>query len=480
MLANMSLIILILLFIGLTITYFFDRHFINVREWELVEQSKKTASILQNDLAGSDMESLRKTASTIALSSETKIRIIDTSGENIMVVDFLEEAGENYISSENVGLRQREIDHVLAGNIITKKIYGPEMNFSLVAVPVSDPVYSGSYPSDEHNNGVLTLSKPLSGISETMGYFSRLFILTALAGLAFAMTVSFFFSRKITSPIKKINQTANEMAQGDFTHNEIASQGSDEMGRLLDSFNYAVREVEKTLDEQRKLEELRRNLIANVSHELRAPLSSMLGFIELIIDGKISVKEQNKYLEIIMDNTLHLSRLVDDLMELSRLESGSLSLIIEKINMCDVIERTVDSIIPEAERRGFDVQLEIADYGIKVMGDENRLYQVFTNLLKNVFDHMADSGKITIKMYKSDGDVITSVTDNGFGIPVEEQPLIWERFYKLDPSRKRGSGGSGLGLSITKQLVEMHGGTVYVENNEGSGCTFTVNLPAAD
>lgn len=479
MLAHMSVVILILLFTGAIITYFIDRHFINIREWELVEQANKTAQILKTDLAKEEPDEVHRRAETISLSLDAKIRVMDHKGETLTVIGPRQENDrEEPVREENVGLRQREVEHVLQGNVITKKIYGPEMNYSLVAVPVNiDENVTSEPATDADNLGVVVLSKPLSGISETMGYFSRLFIYSAIAGLALAAVLSYALSRRITHPIRNINRTAVEMARGDFSHNLVSRGGEDEIGQLVESFNYAVQQVERTVEQQRKLEELRRNLVANVSHELRAPLSSMRGFTELILDGAISGKEQKKYLQVIMDNTLHLSRLVDDLMELSRLESGSLSLNREKVVLKGVMEWSIDSVFPEAGEKNIRIDMDIEDRELSVSGDVNRLHQMFTNLLRNAIEHTPPHEEVKMTAYSRKRSIIVEVTDKGPGIPEEEQPYIWERFYKIDRARSRDSSGAGLGLSITRQLVEMHGGHIEVYNNpEGSGSTFRIRF----
>jgi two-component system sensor histidine kinase ResE len=228
---------------------------------------------------------------------------------------------------------------------------------------------------------------------------------------------------------------------------------------------------------ERKLEHLRREFVGNVSHELRTPLSYLQGYTEALLDGMVEdPEEKKKYLNIILDETLRLRRMVNELLDLSQIESGHLHLKKEKISLKNLIERVVKKLTPLSQKKGIKISTEFEELPL-VMADEDRIEQVMINLIDNAMRYNEGSGEIRIKARKSEGGVIVSVKDNGPGIPEDELPFIWERFYKVDKARTRKTGGTGLGLAIVKNIIEAHGGKVWAKNCAEGGTRFYFSLP---
>lgn len=241
------------------------------------------------------------------------------------------------------------------------------------------------------------------------------------------------------------------------------------------------------ITELRHLETIRKDFVANVSHELRTPLTSIKGYVEALLDGaKDDPEMASRFLDIILKQSDRLNLIIEDLLELSRIESGRISFREEPIDIHGVVERALSTIKPLAEKKGHKVAVSLEEPLPPAIGDEDRLVQVLTNLLDNAVKYTPAGGTITVGARRNpktsaagppDGAVELSVSDTGIGIPESDRPRVFERFYRVDKARSRELGGTGLGLAIVKHIVEGHGGQVWVEANEPKGSRFVVRLP---
>jgi two-component system sensor histidine kinase ResE len=232
--------------------------------------------------------------------------------------------------------------------------------------------------------------------------------------------------------------------------------------------------------EIRRLEQMRRDFVANVSHELRTPMTSIQGFVEALLDGLADDQESHdRYLNVILDETVRLNRLVTDLLDLSRLETGQLSWPMDAISLTPLFRQVVAKFQPQQDKQSLSVTVDVPDGLPPVWGNRDRIQQILINLLGNAVSFTPPGGSITLSAKVVDDMVKVSVSDNGVGILPEEQEKIWGRFYKVDKARTRSFGGTGLGLSIVKQIVDAHGGTVGLESTPSYGSTFHVMLKKA-
>lgn len=232
--------------------------------------------------------------------------------------------------------------------------------------------------------------------------------------------------------------------------------------------------------EIRQLEQMRRDFVANVSHELRTPMTSIQGFVEALLDGLAEDKDsQNRYLHVILDETVRLNRLVSDLLDLSRLETRQVSWPLETVALPPLFELVTGKMQLQLDKQNLSVQIITPENLAPVSGNRDRIQQVLINLLGNAVSFTPPGGRIVLSAEDAGHEVRISVSDNGVGIPPEEQEKIWERFHKVDKARTRRFGGTGLGLSIVKQIVDAHGGTVDLESTPGQGSTFTFTLKKA-
>ncbi|GMA52481.1 sensor histidine kinase ResE [Alicyclobacillus contaminans] len=236
--------------------------------------------------------------------------------------------------------------------------------------------------------------------------------------------------------------------------------------------------VLRDVTEERKLDRLRKDFIANVSHELRTPLSMMQGYAEALQDEFGDNPEQRRELaDIIHDETLRMKRLVNDLLDLAQLESGQFQMNFQHLDLTRTVRKVRRKFQALALEQGVQLVTEIPVHPVWVRGDPDRLEQVFTNLMDNAIRHTGSGGRVAVGMEAAGGSVKVWVADTGSGIPVEDLPYIWERFYKADKARTRGNSGIGLGLAITRHIVLEHRGDIAVESQLGQGTTFTVTLP---
>ncbi|RIV19622.1 HAMP domain-containing protein [Alicyclobacillaceae bacterium I2511] len=236
--------------------------------------------------------------------------------------------------------------------------------------------------------------------------------------------------------------------------------------------------VLRDVTEERKLDRLRKDFLANVSHELRTPLSLMQGYTEALLDEFGDNPQQRFELtQIIHDETMRMKRLVNDLLDLAQLQSGQFQMNFEQIDLTDLTQRIAHKFHALAVEHGLSLSMDILDHPLYICADGDRMEQVYTNLLDNGMRHTQDGGQVRITLNEMDAHVQIRFSDTGSGIPAEDIPYIWERFYKADKSRKRGTAGIGLGLSITRQIVLEHGGDIIVSSKLGVGTTFTVMIP---
>jgi two-component system phosphate regulon sensor histidine kinase PhoR len=232
------------------------------------------------------------------------------------------------------------------------------------------------------------------------------------------------------------------------------------------------------ITELRRLEKIRRDFIANDSHELRTPAASIKGYAETLLEGAINDKENaGDFIQIIYNDSERLAKLVDDLLDLSKIESGAMRLEMGPVNIRQITTRVLRGLKKQAEKKGMDISVDVPDQIPDARGDETRISQVILNLVDNAIKYNREKGKVLITAKELKDDIEVSVEDTGMGIPEEDIPRIFERFYRVDKARSRELGGTGLGLSIVKHIVQAHSGSVRLETELGRGSRFIFTLP---
>jgi two-component system sensor histidine kinase BaeS len=293
------------------------------------------------------------------------------------------------------------------------------------------------------------------------------FLFVGLAICGVALVVSLGLSRVISRPLTDLTAATRAVAAGDLGV-RVPTRYPGEMGELAVAFNQMTSELAHA-------DELRRNMTADVAHELRTPLSVIRGKLEGVLDGIYPATPE--HLEPILDETRLLGHLVEDLHLMALAEAGQLTLEKRPLDVGDLLRDAQVNFSPQAADRGVLLALDLPPGLPQVMADWRRIAQVLGNLVTNALRHTPEGGRVTLSAALVEGGVEVAVTDTGSGIPPEDLSYIFERFWRGEKSRSRAAGGSGLGLAIARQLVELHGGTIGVENALGQGARFRFTLP---
>lgn len=312
------------------------------------------------------------------------------------------------------------------------------------------------------------LHTPVPEVQKIQFSVFRLFMISGGLSIIIAIILVYIFSVKFTRPLKQINQVAKKIAGGEF-NNRLVVNSKDEIGQLADSFNHM-------LDDLQELEQMRRGFIANVSHELRTPMTSIRGFVEGIIDGTIPPEKQQNYLLIVKDETIRLSRLVNDLLDLAKMEAGEVTLNIKPFDINELIRLCVIKLETVITSKNIEIEANFAIENLFVSADRDSIERVIINLLHNAVKFSNENGKIILETVKNKEKVLVSVKDTGIGISENDIKRIFDRFYKTDKSRGKDKTGTGLGLSIAKNIINEHNQEIWVESEIGSGTKFTFTL----
>ena len=306
-------------------------------------------------------------------------------------------------------------------------------------------------------------------------------LMLAAVLLVFATTVAglagFFLAESLITRISEVDQAAQKLARGDLS-TRVSESGSDEMAGLSRAFNQMAEELQSSRQKQEELDGMRRDLIAWVSHDLRTPLTSIRAILEALGDGVVEEPEEvQRYLKNAQGEIRSLSNLIDDLFEMAQMDAGGLNLDIQQNSLGDLISDILESFTELARRNSINLTGSI-DPGVDpVRFDNQRLSRAVSNLVGNALRHTQSGGRISISACRSRSGVEITVDDSGEGIAPGDIQYVFDRFYRSEKSRSRQTGGAGLGLAITKGIIEAHRGSIVVESSPGHGSKFIIKIP---
>ena len=331
------------------------------------------------------------------------------------------------------------------------------------SIIVTTVKYSEKYGDDM----VIFLNTTTSPVTATKNTLQTELVIIVAILLLFALVLSLIMARFISAPITKMSRDAKKLAHGTY---DVGFSGREyrESSELADSLNFAAAELSKT-------DRLQRELIANISHDLRTPLTMISGCAEMMQDIPGEMNKEN--LQVIIDESKRLSSLVNDVMDLSKLGANIEQLSKSRFNLTNTVEAAIERINRMSAAEGYDIDF-ICDSEAIVFADETRILQVVYNLLINAINHTGEDKRVTVKQTVSPEHSFDSIvdTDTGSGSPQEDLPQIWDRYYKVDKVHKRGSMGTGLGLSIVRSILELHAAKYGVDSEIGKGTTFWFEL----
>lgn len=333
----------------------------------------------------------------------------------------------------------------------------------------SSAIFAAKLKNSYGSTLYLCLTSPLSPTNSTTQVLKvQLLIVTVLA-LLIALALSYFIAKKLALPISNITKNASSFANGNYKVT-FSHGGYTEINQLADVLNHAASELEKT-------DVLRRDLVANVSHDLRTPLTIIRSYAEMIKDiSGDNPEKRNEHITVIMNESDHLSSLVTDILDLSKMESGVIKIDSKPFDICDTIIKSVNSFNVFAQKEGYIFNVN-CEGSYSVLGDESRIRQVIYNLISNAINYTGDDKIVTVSTEIKENAIRVNVTDTGKGISPEDQSLVWDRYYKSSSSHHRMQVGTGIGLSIVKTILLMHRSDFGIISDGKTGSTFWFELP---
>jgi signal transduction histidine kinase len=351
----------------------------------------------------------------------------------------------------------------------------PMFSDGRVHIGISDGLEYAAVPvlSEGRSAGTMYAIRTAPGVLTATVQFLRDFwwqlALTGAVAAAIALFIARWLARGMTRPLRDMAQAARKMETGDYGQ-RVSTSSRDEVGKLAAAFN-------KMSDELEDLERLRRDLVANVSHELKTPISALRAHLENLSDGV--ERPDPETLQVMLAQSERLGRLVDQLLDLSRLESGEIALHREETQLQPIVSQVVSEIEVARSDREVRVEDRVPKDLPAVFVDAERVHQVLFNLLDNAVRFTPPGGEVVVSAHRVNGSCEVSVADTGPGIAPEHLPRLFERFYRVDPARSLRDGGTGIGLAIARSVVEAHGGRIRAESEMGKGSVFTFDLPIA-
>lgn len=450
---------------------------------------------VQNYFISTQIASLRETAEYQAQQIAYRYHyrsLIQSAGNGVSIQEsndpvilvIVNAAGQQAWCSEpgfitNGNCNDPTLRAALAQSIKGKEVNGnirvSTQNGSFKSLYVSVPIQNNG-----HIIGALFLSAPQQYPN---GFLSQINQAVLIAGTIVALIVilfSFLLARRFTRPLKSLTVAAEQMKQGKYTQRVQAPRTQDELGLLALTFNDMADTIEADVTELRRQDQIRRDLIANIAHDLATPLTAIQGFSEALADDMIPTREaRQETAQRIGREVQRLRRLVSDIQQMSSLESGHTRLDLAPLDLHSLAEETFAVIETECEEAGISLRNELDPATSMVLADGDRITQVLLNLLDNARRHTPAGGTIRIAAVPEGKMLLVSVSDTGTGIAPADLPHIFERFYRADRSRTGATGGSGLGLAIVKAVITAHGGVIRAESTPGQGTRITFSLPRA-
>ncbi|MDF2958588.1 MAG: two-component system sensor histidine kinase [Paenibacillus sp.] len=460
--SNMLTVLLGLCVVGLLISFFTKDYIIDSKKEELLREAKRVNLAVQN-LTVLD-EGVKDLLIFFDQSYDTRIWIFDLQGKIVAT------------SSKDEVYIGKSVD----ASIVSKVSKGENSVSNMQFEGLKESMLSVVVPWGKDNQvyGGIVLHAPVTGMNETITNLRETILWGTLFGLLLSAVIASYLSWTISQPLQKIDRAAAKIGMGDYSE-RIRIGSKDEIGDLAATINHMVEKLEIVDLEKKKLEQIRQDFLANVSHELRTPLTAMQGFLEALQDGLIDETAKPRYYDIIYNETLHMNRLVDDIMDLIKLENNEIMLSRSPVDVGTLLQQVAFKFEPEAKDKNTAIELHIRDGLSKAYADLSRLEQICNNLVKNAIK-FTDNGIISIQAFNEEPYIHIIISDTGIGISSDDQEMIWERFFKVDRGRSKKNQGTGLGLAIVRELVGLHEGKIEVKSEIGKGTTFDVWIPSIE
>ncbi|WP_075980054.1 sensor histidine kinase [Bacillus massilinigeriensis] len=454
--SHISIIVVAFLVLSLLFSHYVENLVYNNKTEELITYGKNILHDLDRGKTGGE-----QVISQYA-------NVLSGRGISFSLFDINKNILQFGIPGPDIQLTEKEWETILGAKPVVVKYDDKRYNqdVTLVALPYIN--------RGEFVGGIL-LTSPVSGSREMIHDINQFLLYTVLIALGVSLLLSWLLSKIHVKRIKRIQDATSLVAAGDYTVN-IPASNFDEIGELAKDFNSMVGKINASMEEIDSLENRRRQFMADVSHEMRTPLTTISGMIEGIRNDMIPENEKEKGLQLVSKETKRLIRLVNENLDYEKIRSNQVKLFKERIELAEVLEIIKEQLDLQAEEKNDQIILDV-DEDVYVTADYDRLVQILINITKNSIQ-FTENGTITLRGKSGENETIIEIEDTGIGIEPAEIEKIWRRFYKADMSRTGTPFGEfGLGLSIVKQLVTLHNGTVVVSSEKGTGTKFVIRFP---
>ena len=452
---SLSVLLMILLFVF--------NNYLSDSKYEVLNKSCNSVSeYLENSKTQNNKSILLNLMNTISSTSEIDVFITDSKG--FVKLCGCDECFDGEFCSR-LGAR-------VSGNTIAKAVTGDFKEYSTLGVYEKVHFAAGKpiYNTNGKIEAVVFSTASITAVRGLISTILKFYLMSAVIPITIMFFAIYAMTYRLVRPLKLMSEATKAMAKGDFSK-RIPVTSDDEIGELAVSFNLMTNSLVQ-------LEGMRRSFVANVSHELKTPMTTIGGFIDGIIDGTIEEEKQSYYLGIVSEEVKRLSRLVQSMLSMAKLESGEYILKRETFDLRELIF----TIVISQEQRIENKQINIVGLdtleSISVNADKDLIHQVIYNLVDNAVKFTPQNGKITFMLETVGKRISFMVTNTGKGIPENELQYVFERFYKVDKSRSANKNSTGLGLYIAKNIVSAHGGKITVSSKENVATTFKVDLPS--
>ncbi|MBY6269813.1 sensor histidine kinase [Parageobacillus thermoglucosidasius] len=432
------------LFASLYITLVHSR--INEEFEQLLARGNSHRDVLEKNYDPSTLEHVTMMESE----AETDVVITDDKGKILYFSDHILPAAQKIIKKAN--------KHIPHDGMIVQKDWQKESHISTVSpIRIAGKI-----------KGYVYMFQNTDSIQNMIDKLKHHFMMVGILSVFLTIITIALLSRIITIPLIRMKQATEKLSKGDFSvHLQV--KGEDELAELGKAIQTLARDLEY-------LKKERNEFLASISHELRTPLTYVKGYADIARRSNMGEEERNRYLSIIYEEAEHMQKLVKDLFELAKMDQHSFQIHKELTNLCSFFKKLHDKMQPAFQAKKMSL-VYYCDGSITVHIDQKRFEQVMMNLLDNALKYSDQGSIVSIDVRKEKHHIVIIVSDAGRGIPEEDLPHIFERFYRVDKSRSRTSGGTGLGLAIVKEIVEAHGGAIYAASEYGKGTNMIITLP---
>lgn len=460
MMLYMATIAVIVAIFGGSIALIYTNHYMNEKKEDLIGQGRKIAEAYTKGYRTGNLSNLGQELRVLENYMGAGVLFVNKEG-----VVVLTSPGYNEAFMEEGLIYEELLDGVRKGEVVsiqTKPGQFMDTSMLLVGYPISEGQLSGIF-----------MCLPLPAVEASLMEMYQMSVVSLFFVSLLGLIVSYLTAKHVAWPLVLMNRAAKVIAGGNFEQ-RVKVRSSDELGELAESFNHMAESLQVH-------EKVQKDFIANISHDLRSPLTSMQGFLTAMVDGTVPPQKQEKYLRIVLEETERLSRMTQGIVELSRAQSSTILLEETEFDINDLVRVNITMLEPQLKEKNARIHAIYAEEVTLVKGDKDKISRVLQNLLSNAAKFSPEGGIIEVETTLLEKrKVLVSVKDEGPGISREDQKYVFDRFFKADTTRNRDKVGSGIGLAIAKEFILAHGESITVKSEEGQGATFAFSLKLAD